>query len=210
MEKIWIHMSLTKKNFKKLDECKPNDEEETEINSEDAISLAYDLSEYGDNMINRIIQKETSDSKVIQRNELKEKLEAIIEENEEGEGEDENYEYKPLTQAQLAAYERLLKKLDKDTQKVDPKTEQEDETSTVLYSLSSNISQKSQSYYSLRKIKDYLQKKAKEAKKIELENKDKEAMEMVKILEKKSQNKIKSSFNPLLDIKSIPDGNYIF
>lgn len=57
--------------------------------------------------------------------------------------------------------------------------------------------------YSLRKVKDYLQKKAKEAKKIELDQKRKDEQEAVKKMiedDKKPKNKITNLFNPCLAV----------
>ncbi|CAI2383832.1 unnamed protein product [Moneuplotes crassus] len=191
--------------FKKLDECKLTEEEETEVNPDDAISLAYDLSEYGDNMINRLVEEGSKNQRTIPAAQLKEKLEAIIEENNEGEGEgdaeDKNSEYKPITKAQLAAYEKLLEKLGKDVTKNGQESSQEDDTSTVLHTVATTALSNGQTYYSMRKIKDYLRKKAKEAKKIEIDHEDKEAYEMMKKLEKKPKQKITNLFNPMSVLK---------
>ena len=174
--------------------------------TDDAVSVAYDQSEYGEKLINRIEPIKWNEDPKIDSKNLKQKLVAILEENEETdevEGNSGNV-YKPksegITEAQLAAYQQLLSKIDKDGKDYDKNTN--DETSTILYSLASTKSQ-SRTLYSLRKVKDYLQKKAKEAKRGEIEQQRIKEQEITtKIIEedRKGKNKLTSLFNPMLKV----------
>lgn len=174
--------------------------------TDDAVSVAYDQSEYGEKLINRIEPIKWNEDPKIDSKNLKQKLVAILEENEETDEVEENSGnvYKPksdgITEAQLAAYQQLLSKIDKDGKDYDKNTN--DETSTILYSLASTKSQ-SRTLYSLRKVKDYLQKKAKEAKRSEIEqHRIKEQEITTKIIEedRKGKNKLTSLFNPMLKV----------
>ena len=174
--------------------------------TDDAVSVAYDQSEYGEKLINRIEPIKWNEDPKIDSKNLKQKLVAILEENEETDEVEENSGnvYKPksdgITEAQLAAYQQLLSKIDKDGKDYDKNTN--DETSTILYSLASTKSQ-SRTLYSLRKVKDYLQKKAKEAKRSEIEQQRIKEQEITtKIIEedRKGKNKLTSLFNPMLKV----------
>ena len=201
--------------FQKLEECKVEDEPDTEVNTDDAISIAYDLSEYGDAMVERLVTPGPNKKKTIGIGELKQKLHEILEVNE-NEAEEEPLSGSQLsqdkksgrgiTEAQLAAYQRLLDKLEND--QADKKTSADDDASTTLMTAASTFTKAGQSFYSVRKIKDYLQKKAKEAKKVEVEKNRIEEQEAVKKMieeDKKTKNKLCPLFNPLLALKPIND-----
>jgi len=203
--------------FKKLEECKQIDDE-TEVETEDAISIAYDLSEYGDNMVDRLVHEDNFKRKTINENELKKQLEAIFEENEDAEGDEECGKYLDvkksknvntfITQAQLSAYQNLLDKINREK---DGENEKHiaDDASSCLYTTASTLSKNNHSNYSLRKVKDYLQKKAKEAKKVELEKQRLEEQQAIKKImdeSKISKSKMTSIFNPTLKVVVNDDG----
>jgi hypothetical protein len=208
--------------FKKLEEWKVIDDD-TEVETEDAISIAYDLSEYGDAMVERLKQDKNRASKGINEQDLRQQLVAIIEENDEHEEEAVNEERSELsnnkdkierpqlTFAQLQAYQKLLDKLN--NKDIEERQTYSDDVSSWLFTTASTFSKRGQTFYSFRKIKDFLQRKAKEAKKTELEKQRIEEQETIKkVIEdnKKNKGKLWSIFNPLLNMKPVGDGKQIY
>lgn len=198
--------------FKKLEECKVEDYEDSEVKTEDAISIAYDLSEYGDGMVDRLFtESEDRKIKALQLTDLKTKLTRIIEEQDENDDDgnaEETIQTKGITSAQLEAYQKLLQKLDLDQENGFKQIP--DDVSSVLWTMASTQSKSNQTLYSLRKVKDYLQKKAKQAKLAEVEKariEEKEAVKKMIEEDKKSKNKLSSLFNPLLAITPITESN---
>lgn len=170
-------------------------------------------------MVKRLVNNGQIDNNRIELVDLKDKLEAILEVNEEGEGDitqnykqnHASYQHQPITQAQFAAYEKLLEKLSKDQENADRKTSSGSDTGSVLWTLASTANNKNHTFYSVRKIKDYLQKKAKEAKVAENnEIKTKEQEAIKKMLEEertRPKKKLNNLFNPLLAIDIASEGN---
>lgn len=170
-------------------------------------------------MVKRLVNKGQIENNRIELVDLKDKLEAILEVNEEGEGDVNNdykqnltnYQHQPITQAQLAAYEKLLQKLSKDQENADTKTSPGSETGSALWTLASTANNKGHTFYSVRKVKDYLQKKAKEAKVIEnneIKAREQEAVKkMVEEEKLKPKKKLQNLFSPLLAIDIVSEGN---
>jgi hypothetical protein len=171
-------------------------------------------------MVNRLVDRGQIENNRIELVDLKDKLQGILEVNEEAEscidGEPTGtYQQQPITQAQLAAYEKLLGRLGKDQKGYDHKTSPCSDTASELLTLASTASKKGQTFYSVRKIKDYLQKKAKQAKITDLNVQKVVEQEAVKkIMEeyvKPRNEKLKNSFSPMLSIIASPEeGNITF
>ena len=144
--------------------------------------------------------------KNIHLNDLKTKLSKIIEEENEDENLDgveklDTSQSKGITAAQLEAYQKLLEKLERDYENNGIK--KSDDTSTVLWTIASTQSKSGQTLYSVRKIKDYLRKKAKQAKQDEMERirlEEKEAVKKMTEEDKKNRKILWNIFNPLLAI----------
>ena len=214
MAKIWTSLNSIKRSLNKLEELTDENVEESEVKTEDAVSIAYDLSEYGDAMVERLlIDPQEKKVKNIKLNDLKSKLAQIIEVENEDENQNntatlESSQRKGITAAQLEAYQNLLEKIERENQNIGAK--KEDDASTVLWTLASTKSNSGQTLYSMRKIKDYLQKRAKQAKQAELERIRLEEKEAVKKLieeDKKSRKVLCNIFNPLLTLNPVTEVN---
>lgn len=170
-------------------------------------------------MVDRLKQNQNRASKGINEQDLRQQLVAIIEENNEHEEKSadnekseisvhkDKKEHQQLTHAQLEAYQNLLDKLN--NKDIDDKQTNADDASSCLFTTASTFSRSGQTFYSFRKIKDFLQRKAKEAKKAELEKQRIEEQETIKrVIEenKKNKGKLCTIFNPLLSIQPIGDG----